>query len=326
MSSNATTPVILDTDIGFDVDDVWALALLLRCPTLDVKLVLSSTGDTHYGAGLVAKLLTTAGRTDIPVGVGLSLDNQERTHAGWLGDFELQNYAGRVSEDGVGALIDCIRDSSERVSVISIGPLANLASALARAPDITANSRLIGMHGSVRRGYLDAPKPSREYNLIKHTAAAQRVFASDWDITLTPLDTCGSVQLQGERFSAVMAATQPLMRAVQANHFGWFDAIDWPIVRLVDPQVESSVLFDTVAIYLALEETSGIDWLELESLSIDLTDDAKTIEVTAAELQTSATQVRCALAWRDKSAFLDWLVERYCSPAAAELVADDRPA
>ena len=33
-------PVILDTDIGFDVDDVWALAFMLRCPELDVKLVI----------------------------------------------------------------------------------------------------------------------------------------------------------------------------------------------------------------------------------------------------------------------------------------------
>ncbi|MBC8270504.1 MAG: nucleoside hydrolase, partial [Gammaproteobacteria bacterium] len=51
------TPVILDTDIGFDVDDVWALAFLLRCPELDIKLITTDTGDTHYSAKIVAKLL-----------------------------------------------------------------------------------------------------------------------------------------------------------------------------------------------------------------------------------------------------------------------------
>ena len=305
----AQTPVILDTDIGFDVDDVWALALLLRCPELDLKLVLSSTGDTHYGAALAAKLLQIAGRADVPVGVGLSLDEQQRTHLAWLGDYQLAQYPGTVVEDGVGAMIDIIREQTEPVTVVSIGPLANLAAALARAPDIVENSRLVGMHGSVRRGYLNAPKPSREYNLRKHTAAAQRVFRSDWDITLTPLDTCGAIQLQGERFAEVMRSADPLLQAVRENHRGWFDAIDWPVTRMVDPAVESSVLFDTVAIYLALEQAAGTDLLAMETLPLILTDDAKTL--VAAPQDDSGKPVRCAMSWHDQPGFLDWLVARY---------------
>ena len=50
-------PTILDTDIGHDVDDVWALAFLLKCPELDIKLITTSTGDTVYCAELVAKML-----------------------------------------------------------------------------------------------------------------------------------------------------------------------------------------------------------------------------------------------------------------------------
>jgi hypothetical protein len=63
-------PVILDTDIGDDIDDTWALALLLRSPELDVKLVTTATGDTTYRAQIVARLLEVAGRTDVPVGIG----------------------------------------------------------------------------------------------------------------------------------------------------------------------------------------------------------------------------------------------------------------
>ena len=54
-------PVIVDTDIGHDVDDVWALAFLLRCPELDVKLITTTTGDTLYRARLTAKLLENLG-------------------------------------------------------------------------------------------------------------------------------------------------------------------------------------------------------------------------------------------------------------------------
>lgn len=41
-------PVILDTDIGGDIDHTWALAMLPRCPELDVRLVVSDTGNTRY--------------------------------------------------------------------------------------------------------------------------------------------------------------------------------------------------------------------------------------------------------------------------------------
>ena len=61
-------PTILDTDIGHDVDDVWALAFLLRCPELDVKLITTTTGDTVYRASLVAKMLTLMECTHIPIG------------------------------------------------------------------------------------------------------------------------------------------------------------------------------------------------------------------------------------------------------------------
>jgi inosine-uridine nucleoside N-ribohydrolase len=50
-------PVILDTDIGGDIDDTWALAMLLRCPELDVRPVVSATGNTEYRAAIIARLL-----------------------------------------------------------------------------------------------------------------------------------------------------------------------------------------------------------------------------------------------------------------------------
>ena len=62
-------PVILDTDIGSDIDDTWALAMLMRCPELDLKMVLTETADTTYRAALTAKFLTVAGRDDVPIAI-----------------------------------------------------------------------------------------------------------------------------------------------------------------------------------------------------------------------------------------------------------------
>src|SRR3974377_591872 len=48
------TPVLLDTDIGDDIDDTWALALLLKSPELDLKLVVTDFGNTVYRAKIAA--------------------------------------------------------------------------------------------------------------------------------------------------------------------------------------------------------------------------------------------------------------------------------
>ena len=294
-------PVILDTDIGIDVDDVWALIFLLKCPELDIRLITTATGDTTYRAALVARLLEIAGRTDIPIGVGIALDASPRTHAAWLGDYQLTDYPGEVFTDGVGAIGDTIAGSTEPVTVIAIGPLPNLAAALDRFPELPGNSRMVGMHGSLRRGYLGSPKPMREYNVKQHSLACQRVFRSDWDITITPLDSCGIVQLEGERFQRLLGGRGELLQAALDNHFNFFKAVaDWPGFSSMNPQVETSVLYDTVAVYLAFSET----WLTMERLPVVVTDDGKTL------LDESGREINCATGWRDREAFLDFLTDR----------------
>jgi len=107
-------PVILDTDIGSDIDDTWALALMLRCPELDVKLVTSATGDTIYRAKLIARMLEVAGRSDIPVGVGLRQGGAPGPQAPWVAGYDLGRYPGPVHEDGVGAMIGAILGLPQR--------------------------------------------------------------------------------------------------------------------------------------------------------------------------------------------------------------------
>ena len=191
-------PVVLDTDIGFDVDDVWALAFMLKCPELDIKLITTNTGDTEYSATLVGKMLEIAGRTDIPIGIGLPIDAVGRTHSAWLRSYQVMDYPGEVQADGVRAIVDTITAATGQVTIVCIGPLANIAAALIRAPEIVGKSRFIGMHGSIRKGYNGIDKPMKEYNVLKHKAACQKVFSTPWDISITPLDTCGIVSLRYE--------------------------------------------------------------------------------------------------------------------------------
>ena len=116
-------PVILDTDIGGDIDDTWALALLLRCPELDVKLVSTGTADTTYRAKIAAKLLAVAGRTDIPVAVGVNTgsDGPRERQKAWVEDYDLASYPGRVCPDGVAALVETIVRSPSRFTSLPSG-------------------------------------------------------------------------------------------------------------------------------------------------------------------------------------------------------------
>ncbi|MDH4168442.1 MAG: nucleoside hydrolase [Acidimicrobiia bacterium] len=293
-------PVVLDTDIGFDVDDVWALALLLRCPELDVRLILTENGDTTFAAAMVAQLLHLAGRGDIPIGIGIPLNATPPHHADWVQPGALQSHPGAVHHDGVGALIDTIRQSPDPVTLLAIGPLVNVAAALQRAPDITTNSRLVGMHGSLRRGYLGGDTPNHEYNVATYPSAAQAVFAADWDITITPLDTCGTVVLDGQRFSRLRASTDPMVRAVIENHDLWCRTVDWFPHLGIDPQTSSSVLYDTVAVALAITEAH----LQMEEVAITVDDHGATL------IDPAGPVVRCATEWTDREGFYDMVIDR----------------
>src|SRR5207244_4448004 len=60
-------PVILDTDIGTDLDDVFALALVLASPELDLRAVTTVSGDAYTRARLVCRFLEAVGRAEVPV-------------------------------------------------------------------------------------------------------------------------------------------------------------------------------------------------------------------------------------------------------------------
>ena len=162
--SYAKTPVVLDTDIGDDIDDTWALALLVAKSELDVKLITTTCGKAEYRAKIIARLLTVAGRTDVPIGLGEGGNAGSGGQQPWVEKYKLSDYPGKIHTDGAGAIIDLIERSKDPVTVIAIGPLHTLAAALDRRASIAGKASLVGMQGSVRKGY-DGKSPSAEYNV-----------------------------------------------------------------------------------------------------------------------------------------------------------------
>ncbi len=290
----AKTPVILDTDIGDDIDDSWALVMLLKSYELDPKLITTTFGKAEYRAKLIAKMLTVAGRTDIPIGLG------EGGHGGngqlqpWIENFKLADYHGKVHQDGATAIIDLIDHSAEPITVISIGPSQTLAAVIKRRPDLPAKAYFVGMQGSVFKGY-DGEKPSAEWNVKCDVKAAQTVLSAPWKrITITPLDTCGQMTLSGKRFEAIAASRDPLVQALMESYRIWSGK------KRIDELHASSVLYDTVALYLAYAQRPEV---KLQTLSIKVTDQGMT------QVDPRGVKMSVATDWADRAAYYDRLVK-----------------
>lgn len=300
----AATPVVLSTDIAGDIDDTWALAHLLRSPELDLKMVLTETGEARYRAAVAAKVLEVAARTDVAVALGLDfgeMKDKDRHQGPWVEHYDLDAYPGTLHEDGVQAFIDLVRASDETVTVIAIGPVPSLAAAIQRAPDIAAKCRLFGMHGSFDVGYGGTPPVEPEYNVRAAVPALRTVLNADWQsIKLTPLDTCGIVNLSGGDYQRIWSAMDdPLMRAVIENYCIWAPRVPWMNCDFFTQA--SSTLFDDVAVYMAY----GDEFLEFETIRFHITDEGNTVRDA-----DGPHEAQIAIRWSDLSGFRAWLTGR----------------
>jgi inosine-uridine nucleoside N-ribohydrolase len=280
--------------------------MLLKSPEFDVRLVSAAFRDTTYRARVACRFLEVAGRTDVPVGVGLRQADfgGGGRQAEWIRDYRLADYPGTVHEDGVDALVKTLMTSAEPMTLVCIGPLPNIAEALRREPAIAPRTRFVGMHGSVYRGYRGKETVDKEWNVVADAASARAVFTAPWrEMVITPVDTCSLVQLKGEHYRAVCDCEHPLTRALIENYRLWLRTGKQPVAG---PETESSVLFDTVAVHLAYSS----QWLDLRTLGIRVTEDGFTVPDEAAR------RVRTAVAWKDRNAFESDLVRRLCGPVA----------
>lgn len=296
-------PTVLSTDIGGDIDDTWALAHLLRSPELELKMVLTETGDI-YRALVAAKYLEVSGFTDVEVAVGIvegQMGDEDRHQGPWVDGYDLDSYPGAVHRDGVQAFIDLVNASDETINVIAIGPAPSLAEAVKRAPEIARKCRLFGMHGSFDVGYNGQAPADPEYNVKADVAAFRTLMAADWQsIALTPLDTCGRLTLSGDNYHAIWSSTHdPMLRALIENYCIWAPRVPWMNCDFFTTR--SSTLFDNVAVYMAYSD----ELITYEEIAFSVTDDGYTVRDPSGPYAA-----RVAIGWKDLAAFEKHLTQR----------------
>jgi len=157
------------------------------------------------------------------------------------------------------------------------------------------------MFGSVRMGYDGSPTPAAEGNVVRAIRAAQQVLTAPWDITVTPLDTCGLVKLDGTRYRRLLESKDPIVCAVIENYRIWSRSTKYASAA----ESSSSVLFDPVAVYLAMFE----DLCGVERLNIRITNDGFT------KIDPAGRSMKVATTWKNLDGYKDFLVNRLLGKA-----------
>ena len=292
-----STPIILNTDIGSDIDDTWALALILASPELDLQLVVTDSFDTVARAKIAAKFLHQVGRPDIPVAIGTRSKGPPGAQFAWAEHYELSEYPGTVYENGVEALVDFIMKSEREITLLVVGPAPNIQEALRREPRIAQRARVIAMSGSIDRGYGGKNQPDPEYNVKSHPASTAAMYAADWEVLVAPLDTAGLIRVEGPGYQQILHSEDPVSRTLMENYRVWARNISYGPFQ---PREASSTLYDCVVVYLALRPES----CEIDVLNVRVTDEGYTVR------EPSGSRILAALRWRDLSGFQDFLVRR----------------
>jgi inosine-uridine nucleoside N-ribohydrolase len=237
--SPAATPqlVILDTDIGDDIDDAFALALILRSPELRLLGVGTAFGDTELRARLVDRYLAAVGRSDIPVLAGVATPTTNHfTQAAYA-----RQAPDRKHGDAAAFLLNQIRAYPGQITLIAIGPLFNVQAAIARDPATFKQlKRVVIMGGSVYQGYEGKNRdrntpPSPEWNILCDPAGAKALFASGVPVYVMPLDST-QIHLEPSALAALLAHGSPLTDQIALLYHQWAGtAVPSPSPTLFDP-------------------------------------------------------------------------------------------
>ncbi|MFN0251363.1 MAG: nucleoside hydrolase [Kofleriaceae bacterium] len=219
---------MLDTDIGSDVDDALALGLVLAAPdALDLVAVTTVCGDTRLRARIAARLLGLAGheRVDVCAGEEVPLLRAANRFVwfGHEGKALPDGHDAQLSEEYAPARIVRAAREIENLEIVAIGPLTNLARALAldpKLPERVAGLTVMGGHvRSVKLGDREL-RHGVDYNLCSDPEATVTVLGAGFATTLVTADVTLATWM-GPADLARLESAGPLARAIGAMTRHW---------------------------------------------------------------------------------------------------------
>lgn len=219
------TPIILDTDPG--IDDAVAIAAALFSPEIDLRLITTVAGNVSVEKTTRNALqLLHFWQADVPVAQGAAtpLTRPLRDAASIHGESGMDGYdfpahdRQTLNVPAFQAMYERLMASPEPLTLVTIGPLTNIALLLTHYPACTAKiNRLVMMGGSAGRGNFT---PNAEFNIAIDPEAAARVFESGIEIVMCGLDVTHQAVLTPDYLAALPALnrTGQLLHALFSHY------------------------------------------------------------------------------------------------------------
>lgn len=243
--------VIIDTDPGHD--DALALMLALRSPELEVLAITTVAGNStvenctrnaRYILGILDSKVPVFSGTDKPI-------SRELIQAVVHGKSGLDGIDPmgdpKLTGDAADKIIELVENNPDEITLITLGPLTNVAKAIQTNPKTMSKARqIVSMGGAISA----AGNKNRvaEFNIFVDPEAADIVFRSGIPLTLVPLDACNHVQLSLSDFESIndIKLKSVILKMVR------------PYIKNLtkDAGYEGAMMYDPLTVYYLLDPGS----------------------------------------------------------------------
>ncbi len=232
--------IIFDCDLGDDIDDAFALAMILASDEFDVLGICMDWGNTEDRAQLACRMLYETGHEDIPIFIGRKTsDNNTPQHAWGVGFDKLKPQKKSAAD----FIVETLNKYPGEVNLITVGPVPNMMDVVKKDKNALSKAKHIyAMFGSFYMGYDSGPRINAEWN-VKADEEASKIYISNVNnITFAGTDITTFVKWdEGKRLKLMMRNT-PLTDAITALTVLWQHKTSR----------ETPTLFDCVAIGMLL--------------------------------------------------------------------------
>lgn len=256
--NNAAINGVLDTDIGTDVDDLMALALILQAKEVNLRGITTVYGDSVLRNKIVHHVLKQANRLDIPVVSGndnplLALEKP------WMAGHEGKNLPEDVQKvevyqgDAPDFIIKKAKEFAGNIDLFAIGPLTNLAQAILRDREALAGYNTIYVMGGVF-GFNDPDlvMPRVEHNIKCDPEAARVVFDANLPIKLISLDVTYRVPLGRDDIEKIGKLNNPFHQFLYKELNTWLEEfLKKDYTHMHDPLTIAAALWPEIFEYRA---------------------------------------------------------------------------
>jgi inosine-uridine nucleoside N-ribohydrolase len=232
--------IILDFDLGGDIDDAFALALVLTSPEFDVIGITLDHGLTEERARVACKILYETGREEIPVAVG-------RTTPNIVGKDKDPEYSPQflfargfekirpIRQPAADFIIEQLHKYPHEIVLFTTGPVPNMADIVRKDPGaLKLAKKIYAMFGSFYLGYGSKSVPDAEWNVAADVESARLFAEAGAEIVYAGLDITTFVSLEADQRMKILMRNSPLTDALCSLYALWGN--------------ETPILYDVVAI------------------------------------------------------------------------------